>query len=45
MRANLAANCVPAAMLAGDLPEYDNFLVERRRLMALKISRWFEALS
>ena len=26
-------------------PDYDTFLVERRRLMALKIKQWFEVLS
>jgi hypothetical protein len=31
-------------MLGGDLPNYDDFLEERRRLMALKIQQWFEAL-
>jgi hypothetical protein len=44
MRANLRANCVPESMLGGDVPEYDDFLRERRRLMALKIKAWFEVL-
>ena len=45
LRRNLAQNCVPPAMLNGASLEYDDFLVERRRLMALKIKAWFEALS
>jgi hypothetical protein len=44
MRANLRMNCVPESMLDGCIPEYDDFLAERRRLMALKIKTWFEAL-
>jgi hypothetical protein len=29
----------------GDVPNYDDFLAERRRLMALKIKGWFDVLS
>ena len=45
MHANLAANCVPASVLDGDVPGYEEFLAERRKLMALKIKQWFEVLS
>ncbi len=45
MRANLTANCVPASMLDSDPPDYEEFLVERRKLMAFKIKQWFEVLS
>lgn len=45
MLTNFAANCVPASMLNGGVPEYEDFLAERRRLMALKIKQWFEVLS
>ena len=45
MRANLVANCVSTDMLNGGPFDYEEFLAERRRLMALKIKRWFEALS
>jgi hypothetical protein len=31
-------------MLDGKIPEYDDFLERRRKLMALKIKRWFETL-
>jgi len=44
MRANLRMNCIPEAMLDGKIPDYDDFLAERRMLMAQKIKTWFEAL-
>lgn len=44
MRANLRANCVPARLLEGDVPEFDDFLEERRVLMALKIQAYFGKL-
>ena len=45
LRDNLKANCVPASMLDGNPLDYDEFLAERRKLMALKIKQWFEALA
>jgi hypothetical protein len=44
LRTNLKANCLPEGLLAGKVMEYDVFLEERRRLMALKIKAWFEVL-
>jgi hypothetical protein len=44
LRANLRDHCVPEQMLDGDVPEYEDFLSQRRRLMAQKIKTWFEAL-
>jgi hypothetical protein len=44
MKTNLRANCLPETLLGGTVPNYDTFLEERRRLMALKIQQWFEAL-
>lgn len=44
MRENLKANCIPESLLAGHIPSYDDFLEERRKLMALKIKQWFEVL-
>ena len=44
MCANLATHCVPPCMIDGEIPEFDGFLEERRKLMALKIKGWFEAL-
>jgi len=45
LRANLAGNCVPATMLNGGPLDYEDFLHERRTLMAEKIRQWFEVLS
>lgn len=45
LRENYAQNCLPASLLDGEVPDYEDFLVERRRLMALRIKEWFEVLS
>jgi hypothetical protein len=37
-------NCLPASLLEGTIPPYDDFLEQRRKLMALKIKQWFEVL-
>ena len=42
---NLAQNCVPQVLLDGEVPGYADFLAARRKLMALRIRTWFEALS
>jgi hypothetical protein len=44
LRANLRASCIPESMLDGAIPDYDDFLEERRKRMALKIKSWFEML-
>lgn len=44
MRANLRMNCLPEALLEDAIPNYDDFLEQRRKLMALKIKQWFEVL-
>jgi hypothetical protein len=44
MRANLRMSCLPESLLDGGIPSYDDFLEERRKLMALKLKTWFEAL-
>jgi hypothetical protein len=44
LRANLLMSCVPESLLNAEIPEYDEFLEERRKLMALKIKTWFETL-
>lgn len=44
MRANLRVHCLPESLLDGDVPVYDAFLEQRRKLMALKMKSWFEAL-
>lgn len=42
--ANLKDNCIPEDLFNGALQSYDEFLIERRRLMANKIRSWFETL-
>lgn len=42
--ANLRMSCLPESLLDGVVPTYDAFLAERRKLMALKIKSWFDAL-
>lgn len=44
MVANLKMNCIPVAMLDGEIKDFGEFLEERRKLMALKIKGWFEVL-
>lgn len=41
---NLQMNCIPEAMLDGDIKEFNEFLNERRKLMALKVKTWFHSL-
>ena len=45
LRENYEQNCLPAGLFDGKVPAYDDFLAERRRLMALRIKEWFEVLS
>ena len=44
LRANLRMSCLPESLLDGAIPAYDEFLEKRRKLMALKIKAWFDAL-
>lgn len=44
LRSNLQMNCLPESMLDGEIPSYDDFLETRRKLMAMKIKNWFDAL-
>lgn len=44
LRTNLCMSCVPESLLDGEIADYDDFLEERRKLMALKIKTWFEVL-
>lgn len=41
---NLEENCLPRSFLDGQVPDYETFLAERRRLMSFRIKRWFEVL-
>jgi len=44
LSANLRMNCLPESLLDGIIPDYDSFLEQRRKLMALKIKQWFALL-
>ncbi|WP_226782509.1 GmrSD restriction endonuclease domain-containing protein [Oceaniglobus trochenteri] len=44
MRSNLQMSCLPASLLDGDIPTFDDFLEQRRKLMAQKIKTYFEGL-
>lgn len=44
LRANLRMSCLPESLLNGEIPPYDEFLGERRKLMARKIQAFFEGL-
>ncbi len=44
LRANLRMSCLPESLLEGKTPPYDDFLEQRRKLMAQKIKTWFETL-
>lgn len=41
---NLAANCIPMTVFAMDYNNYDEFLTERRKMMASKIRKYYEKL-
>jgi hypothetical protein len=44
MRVNLRMNCLPECLLDGVIPSFDDFLDQRRKLMAQKIKAYFEGL-
>jgi hypothetical protein len=44
LKINLRMNCIPEAILGGDIGDYDAFLEQRRRLMAAKIKAYFQTL-
>jgi len=44
MLENFRMNCIPESMLNGTVPKYEEFLSQRRYLMAQKIKTYFEAL-
>lgn len=44
MRNNLRMHCLPESLLDSIIPSYEEFLEERRKLMALKIQQWFKIL-
>jgi hypothetical protein len=44
MRSNLQMSCLPDCLLSGEVPSFDDFLAQRRKLMAQKIKTYFEGL-
>lgn len=42
--ANLKANCIPADIFETNAEDYEEFLAQRRQLMAKKIERYFKSL-
>jgi len=44
LKSNMAANCLPVSLLGDEVPAYEEFLAERRVLMAAKIKQYFKAL-
>jgi hypothetical protein len=44
LRTNFEENCIPLAMLDSGVMSYQNFLEERRKLMAQKMKRYFQSL-
>lgn len=44
MKENLEAHCIPDDFLDGGVCDYEEFLAERRRRMALKVRDWFRRL-
>jgi hypothetical protein len=44
LKENLVVNCIPEAMGDGAVPDYDEFLEQRRKLMAAKIKTYFKTL-
>lgn len=41
---NLAENAIPADVIHMDVNDYDNFLAERRKLMAAMIEKYYKSL-
>jgi hypothetical protein len=44
LKRNFEENCIPASMLKSGVMDYDEFLRERRALMAMKMKRYFQSL-
>lgn len=44
MKTNFRMSCLPESLLFGEVPDFDEFLGIRRKLMALKIKSWFDVL-
>ncbi len=44
LRENLKANCIPENIISMDVDDYEEFLLERRKLMAKKIQAYYSTL-
>jgi hypothetical protein len=44
LRHNMDIHCVPQVLLDGEFLEYDEFLAQRRKLMALRMRDWYDTL-
>jgi hypothetical protein len=44
LKKNFAENCIPMKMLESGVMDYDEFLTERRVLMAMKMKKYFQSL-
>ena len=44
LKENLAMNCIPFSVVEMDYHNYEDFLVERRKLMAEKIKNYYNSL-
>jgi len=44
LKKNFEENCIPVAMLGPGVLDYDDFLKERRILMAMRMKRYFQSL-
>jgi len=44
LRTNLAVSCLPDSLLDGKIPDFDDFLEQRRQLMAQKTKAYFASL-
>lgn len=44
LHSNMEANCIPEEIFEMEAADYEDFLVQRRRLMAKKIELYFKSL-
>ena len=44
LKANLQTNCIPESIVSMDFSNYEEFLLERRKLMAKKIRNYYDSL-
>ncbi|MCY3999718.1 MAG: DUF262 domain-containing protein [Bacteroidetes bacterium] len=44
LKENFKQNCIPLTILDGSIPDYDDFLAMRRKLMAERIKIWYKSI-